>query len=144
MIKMTLVVESNEHGGGDITMTRTESYSGDNPRYYSSEARHLGVKLVEWVSTQMSSLVNGFDLTARGALVVVEQESLDALERRSARLQQVFDDMMGKLLVDGDEFSRLKQRDALLSRMESAGVDNWEGMDNLGPEDDETPASRED
>ncbi|MDU1232670.1 MAG: hypothetical protein E6980_21290, partial [Clostridium sp.] len=32
-----------------------------------------------------------------------------------------------KVLIDEEEYEELKERDNILSRLEGAGVDNWEG-----------------
>lgn len=56
------------------------------------------------------------------------RRTIHALELEKANDDQV--------LVSRDALDLLRMRDARLTALENAGVDNWEGMDNIGPVDD--------
>lgn len=56
------------------------------------------------------------------------RRTIHALELEKANDDQV--------LVSRDALDLLRMRDARLTALENAGVDNWEGMDNIDPVDD--------
>jgi hypothetical protein len=132
--KVTLIVEStHDSGNSKNTMEKTVEGGSDNERFYPSQAEHTAVGLIRWAEGKMTNLVGGRDVTLvdHDAKMVVNQRAfLDATQQ--AQAFRDFKKAQGdQALVNVDELKRLKWRDALLSAMEAAGVDNWEGMEHI-------------
>jgi hypothetical protein len=132
MLKVTLIVESDHHVGGENKMSKSLEAGNDNQRFYPSQVEGLGAELVAWASGGMTNLIGGSGnaLSDGNGRIIVKQDEwrqyVNAFERlRSIKLNGP------EVIVTREELARLKARDALLGAMEIAGVDNWEGMDNV-------------
>lgn len=157
-VHVRIIVESDGHSGGTHRMEKAIDRGSANIRFYPSEIQHALVELGDWAAGGMANLIGPERaLTDKDALMVVNQRDFianaghaqayrDALSDRGTsaivprdRLTHLIATAEAherlvtgpSVYVNADEYERLRQRDALLSAMEAAGVDNWEGMDNV-------------
>lgn len=132
-LKITLIVESTAHVGGENVMKKVLETGNDNERFYPSQIEHMGAQLIAWASGGMTNFVGGKDKirSDKGAMMLVDQRAhLTAVEQAQA-FRDFKKTQGGQVLVNADELKRLKTRDTLLGAMEIAGVNNWEGMDHV-------------
>lgn len=137
-LRVTLIVESTSHAGGVNRMEKTVEAGSDNDRYYPSQVEHVGVELITWAYASMVNLVGGKDRTLvdHDAKMMVNQRAHLAAMEQAQLLNDIKKNNADHVLVSHDTLDLLKKRDARLTAMEAAGVDNWEGMDHVEfPED---------
>lgn len=131
-MKITLIVESTGHDGGENTMKREVRAGSDNPRYYPSQLEHAGVTLIGWAKDRMTNLV-GSDrvLVDHDAKMVVNQRAHLAAVQQAQAFRDLSERKGPNVIVDREVLAELNKRSALLRAMEEAGVNNWEGMDHV-------------
>lgn len=132
-LEITLIVKSTGHSGGEHTMKKMVETGSDNERFYPSQIEHAGVGLLAWASGGMTNLIGGASraLVDHDAKIVVSQRAHLAAMEDAQKFRDSKRTQGDQVLVAADELKRLRARDALLGAMEIAGVDNWEGMDNV-------------
>ncbi len=112
-----------------------------NAEIESAKAKLAGFKplMKEWedMFRLRRNQVKEFD-----ARIAAQKNSLDSLCDAETQLIAVRDKLTGQCdalevkihatsdVITGAEYRRLKERDALLTRLEHLGVDNWEGWDD--------------
>jgi len=130
-VKVTLIVESNGHAEGSVRMERTIERGCDNYRFYPSEAVAATIDLAEWASDQLTRLAGGRanTLSDMGVRTLANDEELLTLRlvEQSYRRLTTGD----SVYVSAEQVKEWRRRDARLTAMEAAGVDNWEGMDHV-------------
>lgn len=137
-LRVTLIVESTEHSGGENRMEKTVEAGSDNERFYPSQVEHVGVELITWAYATMVNLVGGKDRTLvdHDAKMMVNQRAHLAAMEQAQKFADFKKANGDQVLVSRDSLDLLRRRDARLTAMEAAGVDNWEGMDHVEfPED---------
>jgi hypothetical protein len=163
-VKVTMIVQTNGHTEGTVRMERTIERGSDNDRFYPSEAQHAAMVLSAWASDQLTALAGGQANTlssvgvkmivdqrehmraledaqeyynasnGRGNLVIIGRTELEDL--RSAAAEHTKLTSGNSAYVSVKQIEEWRRRDARLTALEAAGVDNWEGMDNVVfPED---------